>query len=144
MIRFPKKNKYTAKKTSFVLNGEVMHAPSRLEAAVGDALEAQRLAGVAIDCRYQHGVNLGFGVRWKVDFSFTDVLTGETVWREAKGKWDAGALIKKRMWKNGAGPGRLEVWKGNYSRGGIKIFCSEVIYPTTRGGHDGKGEVEID
>jgi hypothetical protein len=90
--------------------------PSKLEAAVYQILCLRERAGEIKDIRRQHCVDLGYDIRWKVDFSFTECATGETVWAEAKGQWTADASIKLRMWKNGRGPGKLEIWRGDYRR----------------------------
>jgi hypothetical protein len=61
-------------------------------------------------------VHLAFGIRWKVDFSFEQRQKDDTwvmTWCEAKGFNTADFKIKLKMWREGAGPGPLELWKGN-------------------------------
>lgn len=122
-------HKYNARKTKTVFDGVDIYCPSALEAAVGSQIEMLRKIGEATELRYQHAVNLGMGVKWKVDFSYWSKALKERVWAEAKGKWDAGALIKKKMWINGAGPGRLEIWQGSWRR----PICTGVFYPKSLG-----------
>jgi hypothetical protein len=57
---------------------------------------------------------LGFGIRWKVDFSFIE--NGQLVFAEAKGKEDRDFKLKFRLWKEGRGLGPLELWKGTAAR----------------------------
>lgn len=108
-----------------MFNGEWIYCASALEAAVGAMIDNLRVLGEASELRFQHCVDLGFGSRWKVDFSYMSKTLGERVFVEAKGKWDALARDKKNRWKNGAGAGRLEIWQGNWRR----PVCTEVIYP---------------
>lgn len=102
-----KRSKFNAEKT-----GDGF--PSKLEAAVFQMLLLRLKAGEIDDIQRQASVDLGFGIRWKVDFRFIDVKSGEFVWAEAKGKWERDAALKLRMWENGAGPGPLEIWQGDY------------------------------
>ena len=44
---------------------------------------------------------------------------------EAKGKWTADAGIKLRLWREGLGPGTLEIWTGNWRN----PVLSEIITP---------------
>lgn len=116
--RFRTKNKFGAKRTADGF-------PSMLERAVYHVLLLREKAGEIRDIRRQHCVDLGLGVRWKVDFSFEVVATGLRRFAEAKGLEDAGYKIKKRMWKNGAGIGELEIWKGSWRRPAL----AETVIP---------------
>lgn len=115
--REEKRNKYGAQPTDGF--------PSKLEAAVFQMLCFREKAGEIRDIQRQAHVDLGFGITWKVDFSAHHVATKQTFWVEAKGAWTEAALLKLRMWRNGAGPGPLEVWKGNYR----KPELVETVYP---------------
>lgn len=99
--------------------------PSKLEEAVFNILCLREKAKEIKDIRRQHRIDLGFGILWKVDFSFIEVATGETVLAEAKGFEDATYRHKVKMFKNGAGKNKLEIWKGTYS----SPFLSETIIP---------------
>lgn len=114
-----KKNKFSAQKTADGF-------PSKLEASVYQQLLLRERAKDIKDIRRQHCVDLGLGVRWKVDFSFTECATGQTVWAEAKGIEDRGYKLKLKMWRNGAGPGRIEIWKGTWQR----PHLVEVVVPS--------------
>lgn len=88
--------------------------PSKLEAAVYEILRLRERAGEISEIKRQDSVSLGFGLRWKVDFSFTVNATGARQWAEAKGVWDRQAKRNLKMWDAGAGPGPLEIWQGSY------------------------------
>ncbi len=113
-----KKSKYNAEKT-----GDGF--PSKLEASVYNILHLREKAGEVIDIKRQDTVNLFGKIRWKVDFSFIEVRSGERVWAEAKGVWTKDGRQKYQMWKDGLGPGRLEIWQGNYRN----PILSEVVIP---------------
>lgn len=116
------KNKFNAVRT----NGFA----SKLESAVYELLLLRQKAGEIKNIKKQHSVDLGLGVRWKVDFSFELVETGERIWCEAKGIEGEGYRLKRTMWKNGAGPGPLEIWKGSHARPRL----IETIIPRGYGG----------
>lgn len=88
---------------------------SKLEAAVHLILKAREQAGEIKDIRQQDSVDLGFKIRWKVDFSFTDRKTGRRVWAEAKGVRTERYLMCLKLWAGGQGPGPLEIYEGRYS-----------------------------
>lgn len=91
--------------------------PSKLEASVYQMLELREKAGEIKDIRLQHAIRFPCGPSWKVDFSFVDVATGETVFCEAKGVEVETYRIKKRMFSGCPvieNVGKLEVWKGHY------------------------------
>lgn len=125
-------HKYNAAKTSAVFDGVMIEFSSKLEAAVASEIERLRELGVASDLRCQHSVTMkagNFVRRWKVDFSYFDNQIKETVWVEAKGKETCDFKYKRDMWKSGAGPGRLEIWKGDYRAGRVFPKCVDVVYP---------------
>ena len=112
---------------------------SKLERAVYEILTWREKSGEISDIKCQHSVTLGTEtiqnyrtqekrervLRWKVDFSFIDNKTGNRVWCEAKGV--EGPLYRRqlKMWRAGAGPGLLEIWKGDYRR----PTCVEIVKP---------------
>lgn len=98
---------------------------SKLEASTYQILCLREKAGEIKDIRCQHTVDLGFGVSWKIDFSFTRTLTGETVFAESKGFQDPVYKLKLRMWKHGAAKGLLEIWGGSWQ----KPVLVEIIKP---------------
>lgn len=99
--------------------------PSMLEKAVCKIMALRERAGEIRNVKRQASVQLIPGVRWKVDFGFEYVATGEPGWAEAKGRWDRGASMRLRIWKNGAGPGKLEIWEGAHA----KPTMTKVVVP---------------
>jgi len=116
MSFFKRRSKYGAKRT----NG----FPSKLENAVHEMLLMRQLAGEIKDIKQQQTVVLQPGgkdvrIAWKVDFSFTKVATGETVFAEAKGFPTNDYLLKLKLWR--AKPQfDLEIWTGDYRRPTLK------------------------
>jgi hypothetical protein len=124
---WPKRHKYGAE-----IKRSGPHEPSgsKLERAVYGILILRERAGEIKDIRCQASVTLGTEVvtnfvtgktrtktiRWKVDFAFTVVKTGVRTWCEAKGMESALYRKQLRLWREGAGPGPLEIWKGSYRR----------------------------
>ena len=105
-------SKYRAKRTADGF-------PSKLEASVYQMLLLREKAGEIKNIRRQHAVQFACGPRWKVDFSFTDCATGETVYCEAKGAELETYRLKKRMYAGCPvleSAGKLEIWKGTYAR----------------------------
>ena len=98
---------------------------SKLEASVFDLLTLREKAGEIRDIRCQHTVDLGFDIRWRVDYSFEEVATSERVWAEAKGLETPDYALKLKLWRNGCGPGRLEIWKGTH----VRPRLVEVVKP---------------
>ena len=99
--------------------------PSTLERETFDELLLRERAGEIRDLSRYASVDLGFGIKWKVDFKFVYVATGQPGWCEAKGKWTADAGNKLKMWRNGAGPGPLEIYM---SKNGTPTLV-EVVVP---------------
>lgn len=103
---------------------------SKLERAVYQILLLREKAGEISDIRQQESVLLGYeeivnartlkrrtrAIRWKVDFSFFDRYKLTRVYCEAKGVETSLYRKQLRLWREGAGPGELEIWKGNYRR----------------------------
>ena len=133
VVMFPKTNKFGAKKT--LCKWAAHPHPSRLEASVCDLLALRQKAGDIRELKWQHTVHLAFGIKWKVDWSFEqEVRDGThdgyfTFWQqrfaEAKGVEDRGFKLKLRMWKEGCGPGPLELWRGSYQR----PYLDRIYFP---------------
>lgn len=66
---------------------------------------------------------------YTVDFLFWDIRLGIGVWAEAKGRVGRDWAIKKRLWKAGYGPGRLEIYTGSH----LRLEGPEVIIPELLG-----------
>lgn len=103
-----KRNKYGARRTGYGF-------PSKLEGAVYGVLLMRQRAGEIGEIRRQHVVILSATVRWKIDFSFPILATGETCFAEAKGKWTQDAILKLKLYKEQRAF-RLEIWQGSYKR----------------------------
>ena len=101
---------------------------SKLESAVHQILLLLERAGEITDIKQQVCVELICGIRWKVDFSYTCVASGEQIWAEAKGLETDRYRICKKLWEGGFGPGPLEIWKGNWR----KPIMVETIIPKER------------
>lgn len=91
--------------------------PSKLEASVYQTLLLRVEAGEIRDIRRQHQLRFPCGVGWKLDFSFVECATGDTVYCEAKGAEVETYRLKKTMY--GGCPylesaGKLEIWKGTH------------------------------
>lgn len=133
---FRKRNKYNSVKTADGF-------PSKLEASVYQQLLLREKAGEIRDIRRQHSFRFPCGPSWKIDFSFIDCASGDTVYCEAKGAELEVYRLKKRMF--GGCPilesaGALEIWKGDYRRPGL----TDVVIPkkgeTTNGEHKEENE----
>lgn len=105
-VRFGRNNKYQAKRTDGF--------PSRLEASLYYYLCELEKEGKIKSIKRQQGVNLIGGIRWKVDFSYELVTSGELIYAEAKGIETADYKIKLKLWKN-CPPAVLEIYKGRYT-----------------------------
>lgn len=115
---------------------------SKLERAVYQILLLREKSGEIKDIECQRSVELGTEtftsarsgavktrkVKWKPDFSFTIVKTGSRVWCEAKGVETRLYRKQLNLWRGGAGPGDLEIWKGDYRR----PYLSEIVRPITK------------
>lgn len=101
-------NKYGAKKSG--------DFPSKLEASVYQLLLLREKAKEISEIKRQVRVELTDAcIATKVDFSFTENSTGQTVFCEAKGVETERWNLIKRLWRfYGAGP--LEIFKGTYMR----------------------------
>lgn len=132
---FPKqkgKNKFGAKKTVCSLGHP---HPSALEASVCEVLILREKAGDIRNLKWQATVHLDYGIKWKVDWEFeqlvrdTEAVVYKTFWQnrfaEAKGAETRDYRLKLRMWKEGCGPAPIEIWKGTAKR----PMLVETIHP---------------
>ena len=110
-------NKFNAVKT---YSG---HA-SKLEGSVYQILKLREKAGGISDIEQQKGVDLGCGIKWKVDFSYYDEALRRRVWAEAKGVKGDRYRICLKLWRD-HGPGPLEIYEGSYQRPILK----EIVIP---------------
>lgn len=85
----------------------------------------RQLAGEIRDIKRQQCIDLGFTIKWKIDFSFALCDSGETVFAEAKGAEMDDYRLKLKLYRHGQGKCPLEIWKGTYKR----LFLAETIYP---------------
>jgi hypothetical protein len=123
-----KRHKFGAQRT--IIDGIAFS--SKLEGAVYSLLKLREKAKELTDIQLQASVRLkekcnacGAGaVVYKVDFSFTDLKTGATVYCEAKGVRDSSYVKRERIWRK-TGPGILEVWGGNWKSPRL----TETIFP---------------
>jgi hypothetical protein len=99
---------------------------SKLEAAGYDWLKNREASGEIRDIKCQQAVTLAEGnghkLRWKIDFSFIVVKTGELEYCEIKGKEMADYRIKLELFKMNP-PAALTIVKGTYR----KLFIAERI-----------------
>lgn len=101
------KNKYKAEATDGF--------PSKLEKAVHDLLLLRQRAKEIKDIKRQVRVTLTAGIASKIDFSFLEIETNETVYCEAKGMSTERWTMIKKLWRS-YGPSKLEIWGGTYKR----------------------------
>ena len=89
---------------------------SKLEKAVYETLRIMEACKEIKNIRTQTQVHLSDAkILYKPDFEYENCKTGETEWAEAKGVETAEWRIKRRLWIH-YGPGKLNVWKGSYSK----------------------------
>jgi hypothetical protein len=88
---------------------------SKLESAVFNMLSLLQKAKEIKDLRCQDPVELTCAkIRCKIDFSYTDVKTKQTVYVEAKGVVTERWRIIAKLWP-WYGPGELLIYGGHYS-----------------------------
>lgn len=104
------KNKYNAVRT---LHPDGSSFPSKLEAAVYYLLKIRERGGEITEIKKQQCVRLGEDTRWKIDFSFVDVKSGELVYVEAKGCENNDYRRKLKLFRK-YGVSKLEIFKGRY------------------------------
>lgn len=90
--------------------------PSQLEKSVYELLLLREKAKEIRDIKRQVRVELTrAAIAVKIDFSFTEVATGRTIYCEAKGVETERWRIIKKIWAF-YGPAPLEVFKGTHGR----------------------------
>lgn len=112
-------NKYKAVRS---LSSDGKSFASKLECAVYDVLRLRCVAREIMDIRCQQVVRLTPDINWKIDFSFTDLKTGELAYAEAKGIEDNLYRMKLKLYRKYMTT-KLEIWKGSYK----KPFLYETI-----------------
>jgi hypothetical protein len=111
-FQFARRNKFGAKAADGF--------GSKLEKAVHQKLLDQQTLGLISDIKRQQTLVLQDGPRderitWRVDFTYRQNDTGETVAVEAKGFPTADYKLKLKLFR-GNPPMRLEIWAGDYKR----------------------------
>lgn len=94
--------------------------PSKLEAAVYYLLQLREKMGEIKNIKRQQTVVLQAGaqnvrITWRLDFSFEEKKTGQTVYAEAKGIETSDYRLKLKLWRANP-PALLEIYKGDYRR----------------------------
>lgn len=120
------KNKYGARKTLCSLGHP---HPSGLEASVCEVLSLRLKAGDIRNLKYIATVKLGYGISWKLDFSFEQSPDWHLRYAEAKGAETRDYKLKLRMYREGCGEAPLEIWKGNARR----PMLVQTVYPKAKG-----------
>jgi len=122
-MKLKKANGSSSKPNKFKAQRTADGFPSKLEAAVYQLLLLREKANEITDIRRQHKVLLTKAeIPWKIDFSFTDIASGKTVYCEAKGVTDERFKLFQKLWPF-YGHGPLEVWRGSY----LKPKLAEII-----------------
>ncbi len=134
-----KKHKFNARKT---LDKRGVECPSWLHAVVSnfhiDLEDAGKIENyrreVPIELKEKCNYCGTSAMVYKVDFVYEvvepirDYKKGETVYVEPKGAKDKSFLRRERRWRK-VGPGRLELWAGNYRSGACIPYLKETIKP---------------
>jgi hypothetical protein len=121
-MSFQKKHKFGARRT-FCSIGH--HHPSALEASVCEILILREKAGDIRNLKYQQTVHLAYGVKWKIDWAFEQGPKWISSFAEAKGADTSDFKLKLRMFREGAGDGPLELWRGTHKR----PYLEKIIIP---------------
>lgn len=105
---------------------------SKLEAAVFEVLKLREKSGEISDIRQQVSVDLGFGINWRVDFSFAKHVPNPNMairmYAEAKGVKTERYRMCLKLWRGGQGPGPLEIWEGSWQWPALV----EIVTPKTK------------
>jgi hypothetical protein len=95
---------------------------SKLESSVCALIQLREKAGELHLVRAESTVYLTAArIAYIVDFECMDLKTKEPLYIEAKGAVTAVFAIKRRLWKH-FGPGRLEIWKGDWRHPALDEF----------------------
>lgn len=101
---------------------------SKLETAVCQIIQLREKAGEIELLQVEDHVLISGWYLYVPDFKCRDLKTGEEFWIEAKGFGNDRWPSTRKGWKH-CGPGKLEVWKGDYRNPKL----DEVIIPKRRG-----------
>ncbi len=115
-------HKYGARKTVCSVGH---HHPSALESSVCELLILREKAGDIRILKYQASVELAYGIKWKIDWSFEQGPDWILTYAEAKGADTPDFRLKLRMFREGAGKGPLELWRGTHAR----PYLEKIIHP---------------
>lgn len=134
-IMLNKRNFMMSKKNAHKYNARKTHCkwanhphPSGLEAEVCDILALRQKAGDIRNLKWQQTVELDYGLRWKVDWSFEQSPDWHFRLAEAKGKEDATFKHKYRMYTQGCGKWPLEMWRGTWKR----PYLDKIVFPKNK------------
>lgn len=116
-----RKNKYSAERVS--------HAgysfASKLEVSIFNILNLRLKAGEINSIKTQVHIHLTDArILYIADFAALDIASGKEFYIEAKGMETDSWRIKLRLWRF-YGPGRLEIWRGDWKNPKL----SEVVIP---------------
>jgi len=113
-VAWKKKTKFGNIKTKLITKFGLVSFSSRLEANTYLELEKREKLGYITNLKLQDRLYLGpERFQYTPDFKCLDLMTNEEFWVEAKGMECPTWRRNYRLWKNGKGPGRLEIYKGN-------------------------------
>lgn len=101
---------------------------SKLEAAVVEKYRVLERAGEISELKLQPLVYFSCGMRWRPDAVYFCHDRNCRVWVEAKGVWGKNGRVCVNLWRDGYGPGPLELWKGDF-RSPVLV---ETIIPKVR------------
>jgi len=104
----PKPGKFRNKKVRDA-EGKIT-ADSKVERAYFTKLSLEEKAGLIKDIKHWDTVQLLPFVRWKLDYSYTLIETGERVWVDVKGMETGEFRRLKQVWQS-EGPGLLQIVK---------------------------------
>lgn len=98
--------------------------PSKFERHIAQMLCARVRAGEISDLKFQQSVDVGAGIRWKIDFSYVE--KGILWYHEAKGVETAEYRMKLKLYRRyGRHPLRV-------SKGGVNRYKTTEYFPGLR------------
>jgi hypothetical protein len=101
---------------------------SKLEISVCNIIDLREKAGEIKLIQVEDHVKLSGWYTYIADFKVQDMDTGEIFWIEAKGDARGRWPSTKKGWRH-CGPGKLEVWMGDYRN----PFLKEILFPKFNG-----------